>query len=81
MNALAWCHRAIAAFFLLTTTHAMPQTPPATDNTDPFLWLEDVQGERALNWVRERNAVSQKELTARPEFASIRAQVFASTDC
>ncbi|HEX3139583.1 MAG TPA: prolyl oligopeptidase family serine peptidase, partial [Rhizobacter sp.] len=53
----------------------MSQTPAASDKTDPFLWLEDVQGERALNWVRERNAVSQKELTARPEFAPIRAQM------
>jgi prolyl oligopeptidase len=75
MSALTWRYSAIAAFFLLTSPHAMPQTPPATDTTDPFLWLEDVQGERALNWVRERNAVSQKELTARPEFAPIRAQV------
>ena len=48
-------------------------TTPAID--DPFLWLEDVQGERALNWVRERNALSQKELMARPEYAPIRAQM------
>ncbi|HEV7912577.1 MAG TPA: prolyl oligopeptidase family serine peptidase, partial [Albitalea sp.] len=32
-------------------------------------------GERALKWVRERNAESQKELTARPEYATTRAQV------
>jgi prolyl oligopeptidase len=50
-----------------------PPSPPAID--DPYLWLEDVQGERALNWVRERNAVSQKELTSRPEYAPIRSQV------
>nr|WP_280156553.1 prolyl oligopeptidase family serine peptidase [Piscinibacter sp. XHJ-5] len=47
--------------------------PPPAD--DPFLWLEDVEGERALAWVRERNALSQRELTARPEYAPIRAQV------
>ena len=41
----------------------MSQTP------DPYLWLEDVLGERALAWVRERNALSQKELTERPEYA------------
>jgi prolyl oligopeptidase len=42
---------------------------------DPYLWLEDVQGESALAWVRERNAQSQTVLTSRPEYASIRAQM------
>jgi prolyl oligopeptidase len=43
-----------------------------TETTDPFLWLEDVLGEPALAWVRERNAQSQQVLEARPEFAPIR---------
>ncbi|MBM4299874.1 MAG: hypothetical protein FJ143_19185, partial [Deltaproteobacteria bacterium] len=29
---------------------------------DPFLWLEDVGGERALAWVREQNGASVREL-------------------
>ena len=40
---------------------------------DPFLWLEDVLGERALAWVRDRNAHSQALLQARPEYEPIRA--------
>jgi prolyl oligopeptidase len=40
--------------------------------SDPFIWLEDVQGERALAWVREQNALSQKLLQARPEYAPTR---------
>ena len=40
---------------------------------DPFLWLEDVLGERALAWVRARNAHSQALLQARPEYEPIRA--------
>ncbi|RQP24815.1 prolyl oligopeptidase family serine peptidase [Piscinibacter terrae] len=50
-----------------------PATAPQPD--DAFQWLEDVQGEKALNWVRERNALSQKELQARPEFEPIRKGV------
>ncbi|MDH5539627.1 MAG: prolyl oligopeptidase family serine peptidase [Rhizobacter sp.] len=42
---------------------------------DPYLWLEEVLGERALTWVRERNAESQAVLQARPEYAPIRAQL------
>ena len=35
----------------------------ADEPDDPFLWLEDVTGDRALAWVRERNAESTAELT------------------
>ncbi len=42
---------------------------------DPYHWLEDVLGERALAWVRERNAESEGLLTARPEYAPIRQQL------
>lgn len=40
----------------------------AADEADPFQWLEEVLGERALAWVRERNADSVKELEAVPEY-------------
>ena len=62
----------LAAFTVLLPC-AMAQPVDSAD--DPFLWLEEVQGERALAWVRERNAVSQKELTARPEYAPLRTQL------
>ncbi len=42
--------------------------PPMTD-TDSFLWLEDVLGDRALAWVRERNAATEGALLSRPGFA------------
>jgi prolyl oligopeptidase len=47
---------------------------PATDasSDDPYLWLEDVLGERSLAWVRERNAESEAELKQRPEYAPAR---------
>ena len=49
---------------LLTCTTTMSQT----DQQDPYLWLEDVQGEKALAWVRERNAESEKQLESSPAF-------------
>ncbi len=47
---------------------------------DPYLWLEDVHGERALAWVRERNAASQRELGERAEYAPIRREVLEVLD-
>ena len=59
---------------LLLPLAAMSQTSPASKE-DPYLWLEDVQGERALNWVRERNAVTQKQLQQQPEFGQLRGAI------
>ncbi|WP_077033831.1 prolyl oligopeptidase family protein [Pelomonas sp. KK5] len=41
---------------------------------DPNLWLEDVQGERALAWVREHNTVSERALKG-PAYEGLRADL------
>lgn len=48
-----------------------------TEPLDPNLWLEDVQGEAALDWVRAHNARSQAELCARPEYADFKPRLLA----
>jgi len=35
-----------------------PRLPTTEDTTDPREWLEEVEGELSLNWVRERNAAT-----------------------
>ena len=47
----------------------------ANAQQDPYLWLEDVMGDKAIAWVKEQNVKSQKEIEARPEFAPIRDKV------
>ncbi|OLF16885.1 prolyl oligopeptidase family serine peptidase [Actinophytocola xanthii] len=42
---------------------------------DPYLWLEEVTGETALDWVRARNAETVAELTGAPRFAGLRDEV------
>jgi len=44
---------------------------------DPYLWLENVEGERALDWVREQNARSLGQLQTDPRFAPLQAQALA----
>jgi prolyl oligopeptidase len=39
--------------FIVMTTAATAEPVP---DADPYLWLEDVGGEKPLSWVRERNA-------------------------
>jgi len=54
---------------------AMPQPAPADDDVDPFLWLEDVTGERPLDWVRDRNAESVEALAGSERFRSLESRI------
>lgn len=54
---------------------------PKDDSTpdDPYLWLEDVTGEEALNWVRARNEPTLAELCD-AEFERMRAEALEVLD-
>ena len=56
--------------------------PPSALSTaeDPYLWLEAVTGERALNWVREQDAITTRELESSPNFEPIRQRLLAILD-
>lgn len=41
------------------------------EETDPYLWLEEIDGERALNWAREQNERSLEALKAHPRYEAI----------
>jgi prolyl oligopeptidase len=47
---------------------------------DPWQWLEDVGGDKALDWVRDRNKTSQAQIEADPTFAPLRADLLAILD-
>ena len=61
-----------------STAGEADKTSPAPD--DPYVWLEDVTGEKALGWVRERNSESMKELAESPGFASLKTDLLAILD-
>jgi prolyl oligopeptidase len=49
-----------------------PERWPEDDDADPYLWLEDVTGTAALDWVREQNAATMAAITSGPGFAGLR---------
>jgi prolyl oligopeptidase len=53
---------------------------PISPDDDRHLWLEDILGDRALAWVRDRNAQSRAALEAWPLFETTRAQIRAILD-
>ncbi len=60
---------------LAMLTAALLAAGPAHADDDPYLWLEDVNGERALNWVREQNARAEKEFAAHARYEPLRADL------
>ena len=61
-------------------TPPAPGAPTAAPAADPYLWLEGVTDEKALAWVRERNAVSVKELAETPGFKKLEGEILAILD-
>ena len=59
----------LAGILLMATT--------ATPDDDPYAWLEEVTGKRALEFVEAQNAVTLKELQAEGKFHEIEANILA----
>ena len=60
-------NRLLALIFLVSTM----ETAIGQEPNDPRQWLEEVTAPKALDWVRERNAISTGELAKSPEFAAL----------
>ncbi len=79
---------ALAALLMTSslTSAALAQTIPSaptdvafatTDASDPYLWLEEVEGERALAWVEEQNTRSLGILQGDPRYAGLHDSALA----
>src|SRR6266542_2933597 len=66
----------LRAVLILTCLSSLAASP----EEDPYLWLEDVAGERALTWVRAQNSISTNELQSSPDFEPIRRRLLAILD-
>jgi prolyl oligopeptidase len=62
--------QALAASLALAAC-ASSSTQPQTAATDPYLWLEEVEGERALAWVHEQNNRSLPVLENDPRYPAL----------
>src|SRR5690349_22980481 len=49
--------------------HAQQASAPPTD--DPFMWLEDVEGARSMEWVNAKNAATLAALTRSPLYQTL----------
>jgi prolyl oligopeptidase len=68
---------ALILFFVSAGQLPSFAAPPVDD---PYLWLEEVTGDRALFWVRAQNAKSQGQLQAAPGFEAMRTRMLRILD-
>jgi prolyl oligopeptidase len=61
-----WC--LAAALGLAVTGAAALAQGGSVEQNDPYLWLEDIHGEKPLAWVKEQNARSLQVLEADPRY-------------
>jgi prolyl oligopeptidase len=68
-------YRVLGLFATLLTIQAATM-----GDGDPYLWLEDVTGEKALDWVRQRNDESTEALAKTAEFQALNARLLTILD-
>ena len=69
--------------FLIVTSLAMPTAlaaDSAPEPADPHQWLEEVAGERQLEWVKARNAEAVAALAAGDAFTTLEERLLAILD-
>ena len=66
---------------VMAQSPASPPNPPlaegafaTSDATDPYLWLEEIEGERAMAWVNAHNARSLGVLQGDPRYEALHRQ-------
>ena len=56
----------VASAALLFSAAAHAESPAPTPDADPYLWLEEVGSERALDWVKQWNGLTTSQLDKLP---------------
>jgi prolyl oligopeptidase len=72
--------RAAAVTALALCTSAISVAAANEASTDNWLWLEDIEGSKALEWVAKENAATDALLLNRPNFESDRQRARAILD-
>ena len=73
-----------AALSALLSACASTTPPPAAPSGpaagDPYLWLEEIDSPRALEWVAAQNERTRRELASSPEFSEMQRDALAVLD-
>ncbi|MEJ2628877.1 MAG: S9 family peptidase, partial [bacterium] len=65
---------------LLIILTMLPPKGNTQETEDPFLWLENIEGEKSLQWVKAQNKKTVAELKKYPEFQEIKEEILNILD-
>ena len=74
-------HACLAAGLAVAGAMTAPVHAKEADvSNDPYAWLEDVEGQKQLDWVKGVNAKAEAEIAATPAFRQLEADIRAILD-
>jgi len=65
---------------VVTVSMSIAAADPVSEPADPFLWLEEVEGEQQLQWVRARNEKAVAAIAADERFETLQQRILAILD-
>lgn len=74
------CQTFVIAAGLAAATGSTFAQEPAAVTDDKYAWLEDVEGQKPLEWVKAQNAKSEAEIAATPEFKQLEGKILTMLD-
>ncbi|NQV43218.1 MAG: S9 family peptidase [Candidatus Marinimicrobia bacterium] len=66
-----------AIALIIVSCTPISESTPQMNELDPYIWLEEVEGESALNWVRAENDLTLNELHTDPRFEQFESEALA----
>lgn len=74
------CQALVVAAGLAATTGSTFAEEAAAVTDDKYAWLEDVTGEKPLEWVKAQNAKAEAEIATTPEFKQLEGRILTMLD-
>ena len=71
---------AVVAALSLLPSLARAADAPASSPEDPYLWLEETDSTKALDWVKARNEDTVKKYASSPEFKKRESEILEILD-
>jgi prolyl oligopeptidase len=71
--------RIIIGLIVLIMNSCIPKAAnnPPMNSSDPYIWLEDIESDSALSWVKAQNDLTLNELQADPRFEQFASEALA----
>lgn len=63
------------SFLICISFFLWPSFLISQEHNDPYLWLEEIEGEKALEWVKARNETTVEILEKQPEFQGLNKKI------